>query len=87
MVVCRARRPNLSPPVRPGEPALGPRNGAGAGELERRLHWHLRQLIAAVVVRGQQRSGVLVGAIPGYALWPDGGLCDTVLYDRELGAG
>jgi ribosomal protein S18 acetylase RimI-like enzyme len=27
-----------------------------------------------------------VGAIPGYALWPDGGLCDTTVYYRDLGA-
>jgi len=26
-----------------------------------------------------------VGAIPGYALWPQGGLCDTVLYWRHVG--
>lgn len=31
--------------------------------------------------RGWQRCGV----IPGYALWPDGGLCDTVFYYRLLG--
>jgi hypothetical protein len=38
--------------------------------------------------RMYQRAGwVRVGAIPDYALWPDGGLCDTVLYYRELGAG
>ena len=38
--------------------------------------------------RGNQRAGwARVGAIPGYALRPEGGRCDTVLYDRELGAG
>ncbi len=31
--------------------------------------------------RGWQRCGV----IPGYALWPDGGLCDTVFYCKALG--
>lgn len=25
-----------------------------------------------------------VGAIPGYALWPDGGLCSTTVYYRNL---
>lgn len=25
------------------------------------------------------------GVIPGYALWPDGGYCDTVLYYKTLG--
>jgi GNAT superfamily N-acetyltransferase len=28
---------------------------------------------------------VRVGAIPGYALWPTGGLCSTTVYYRELG--
>jgi GNAT superfamily N-acetyltransferase len=28
---------------------------------------------------------VRLGAIPGYALWPRGGLCDTTLYYRNLG--
>jgi ribosomal protein S18 acetylase RimI-like enzyme len=27
-----------------------------------------------------------VGAIPGYALWPEGGLCDTTVYYRDLRA-
>jgi GNAT superfamily N-acetyltransferase len=27
-----------------------------------------------------------VGAIPGYALWPDGGLCTATLYFRDLTA-
>ncbi|APW36717.1 GNAT family N-acetyltransferase [Rhodoferax koreense] len=32
-----------------------------------------------------QRSGwQRCGTIPGYALWPEGGLCDTVLYYRVL---
>lgn len=26
-----------------------------------------------------------VGVIPGYALWPQGGLCDTTVFYRELG--
>jgi GNAT superfamily N-acetyltransferase len=26
-----------------------------------------------------------VGVVPGYALWPEGGLCDTAFYYRELG--
>lgn len=35
-----------------------------------------------------QRLGwVRVGRIPGYALLPQGGLCDTVLFYRELGSG
>lgn len=25
-----------------------------------------------------------VGAIPGYALWPEGGLCDTTVFYRDL---
>ncbi len=28
---------------------------------------------------------VRVGTIPGYALYPDGGLCDTTYYYRQLG--
>jgi len=28
---------------------------------------------------------VRVGVIPGYALWPGGGLCSTTVYYRELG--
>jgi GNAT superfamily N-acetyltransferase len=28
---------------------------------------------------------VRVGVIPGYALWPQGGLCDTTVYYRNLG--
>ena len=32
-----------------------------------------------------ERSGwVRVGVIPGYALWPQGGLCDTTVYYRDL---
>lgn len=27
---------------------------------------------------------ILVGTIPGYALWPEGGLCDTNVYYRKL---
>jgi hypothetical protein len=30
--------------------------------------------------QGWQRCGV----IPGYALWPDGGLCDTTFFYRTL---
>jgi GNAT superfamily N-acetyltransferase len=26
-----------------------------------------------------------VGVIPGYALWPDGGLCETTYFYRHLG--
>jgi ribosomal protein S18 acetylase RimI-like enzyme len=33
-----------------------------------------------------ERLGWLrVGVIPGYALWPEGGPCDTTFYYRELG--
>ena len=33
-----------------------------------------------------ERGGwVRVGVIPGYALWPAGGLCDTTVYYRNLG--
>jgi GNAT superfamily N-acetyltransferase len=32
---------------------------------------------------GWQRCGV----IPGYALWPEGGLCDTTYFYRQLGSG
>jgi ribosomal protein S18 acetylase RimI-like enzyme len=36
--------------------------------------------------RVYERTGwVRVGVIPGYALLPRGGLCDTTLYYRELG--
>ncbi|TBW40343.1 GNAT family N-acetyltransferase [Siculibacillus lacustris] len=28
----------------------------------------------------------LVGTVPGYALWPEGGLCDTTFYYRALSA-
>jgi GNAT superfamily N-acetyltransferase len=28
---------------------------------------------------------IRVGTIPDYALWPDGGLCDTVIYYKSLG--
>jgi ribosomal protein S18 acetylase RimI-like enzyme len=28
-----------------------------------------------------------VGVIPGYALWPEGGLCDTTVFYRELVSG
>lgn len=38
--------------------------------------------------RVYQRAGwVRVGVIPGYALLPAGGLCDTVYYYRQLDAG
>jgi GNAT superfamily N-acetyltransferase len=32
----------------------------------------------------ERRGWVRVGTVPGYALLPDGGLCDTVFYYREL---
>lgn len=34
-----------------------------------------------------RQGWIRVGAIPDYALWPGGGLCDTVLYYRRLTAG
>ncbi len=35
-----------------------------------------------------ERSGwTRVGTIPGFALLPQGGLCDTVVFYRDLGAG
>jgi GNAT superfamily N-acetyltransferase len=41
---------------------------------------------SAEAERLYQRQGwVRVGAVPGYALLPQGGLCDTVFYYRELG--
>ncbi len=32
----------------------------------------------------ERKGWVRVGAIPGYALWPSGGPCDTVVYYRGL---
>jgi GNAT superfamily N-acetyltransferase len=32
----------------------------------------------------QKMGWILVGSIPGYALWPEGGLCATSLYYRNL---
>lgn len=41
---------------------------------------------SAEAERLYQRSGwVRVGTIPGFALWPQGGPCDTVFFYRELG--
>jgi len=43
---------------------------------------------SAEAERLYQRAGwVRVGAIPGYALLPQGGLCDTVVYYRNLAPG
>jgi GNAT superfamily N-acetyltransferase len=34
-----------------------------------------------------ERAGWLrVGVIPNYALWPEGGLCDTAFYHKQIGA-
>ncbi len=39
----------------------------------------------ATAERLYTRAGwVRVGVIPGYALWPQGGLCDTTVYYRDL---
>jgi hypothetical protein len=27
-----------------------------------------------------------VGTIPNYALWPEGGFCDTTVFHRQIGA-
>jgi GNAT superfamily N-acetyltransferase len=32
----------------------------------------------------ERQGWVRIGTVPGYALLPDGGLCDTVLFYREL---
>ncbi|HXJ35294.1 MAG TPA: GNAT family N-acetyltransferase [Candidatus Eisenbacteria bacterium] len=32
----------------------------------------------------ERGAWVRVGVIPGYALWPQGGLCDTTVYYRDL---
>lgn len=38
-----------------------------------------------VAERLYERAGFIrAGVIPGYALWPQGGLCDTVLYYKPL---
>lgn len=41
---------------------------------------------SAEAERLYERTGwVRVGSIPGFALWPQGGPCDTVIFYRELG--
>ena len=38
-----------------------------------------------MAARDQRLGWVRVGVIPGYALLPRGGLCDTTVYYRNLG--
>ncbi|GEO42353.1 N-acetyltransferase [Skermanella aerolata] len=35
----------------------------------------------------RRQGWVMVGTVPGYALWPDGEPCDTVFYYKRVGAG
>lgn len=71
------------------------RRGLGAA-LMRRAEEEARRLGKTLLVldtvsnsdaaRLYERLGwIRVGEIPGYALWPGGGLCPTTVYYRELG--
>jgi len=69
------------------------RRGAGAAilraaeEVARELGktHHVLDTASADAERLYARQGwVRVGVIPGYALWPAGGLCDTTLFYRQL---
>ena len=35
----------------------------------------------------RRQGWVMVGTVPGYALWPDGTPCDTVFYYKRVGTG